>query len=71
MTPTPLTENPAELSKIYQTRFSGQTEYRMGVWKILIRRLFSQWIPKDGEGPVGAAIVDDDNFMGDFFQFKL
>ena len=49
MTPTPLTENPAELSKIYQTRFSGQTDYRMGVWKILIRRLFSRWIPKDGE----------------------
>jgi SAM-dependent methyltransferase len=49
MTPTPLTENPAELSKIYQTRFSGQTDYRMGVWKILIRHLFSLWIPKDGE----------------------
>jgi len=49
MTPTPLTENPAELSKIYQTRFSGQTEYRMGVWKILIQHLFFRWIPKDGE----------------------
>jgi len=49
MTPTPLTENPAELSKIYQTRFSGQTDYRIGVWKILIQHLFSRWIPKDGE----------------------
>jgi SAM-dependent methyltransferase len=49
MTPTPLAESPVELSKIYQTRFSGQTEYRMGVWEILIRHLFIRWIPKDGE----------------------
>jgi hypothetical protein len=26
---------------------------------------------EDGQGSVGAAIVDDDNFMGDFFQVKL
>ena len=26
---------------------------------------------KNGESPVGAAIVDDDNFVGDFFQLKL
>jgi hypothetical protein len=26
---------------------------------------------EDGEGPVGAAIVDGDNFMGDFFELKL
>ena len=26
---------------------------------------------QNGEGLVGAAIVDDDNFMGDFFQLKL
>ena len=49
MTSTPLTENPTELSKIYQSRFAGQTEYRMSVWKILIRHLFSRWIPRDGE----------------------
>ena len=49
MTPTPLTENPDELSKIYQNRFSGQTDYRMGVWKILIQHLFPRWIPKNGE----------------------
>ena len=49
MTPTSLAESPDELSKIYQSRFLGQTEYRMGVWKILIRHLFSCWIPKDGE----------------------
>ena len=49
MTPAPLAESPVELSKIYQSRFSGQTKYRMGVWKILIRHLFIRWIPKDGE----------------------
>jgi len=49
MTPAPATESPEELSKIYQSRFSGQTDYRMRVWKILIRHLFHAWIPKEGE----------------------
>jgi len=26
---------------------------------------------QNGEGLVGAAIVDDDNFMGDFFELKF
>jgi hypothetical protein len=26
---------------------------------------------EDGQGSVGAAIVDNDNFMGDFFELKL
>ena len=34
---------------------------RAGVGKLL----------KNGEGPVGAAIVDNDNFMGDFFELKF
>jgi SAM-dependent methyltransferase len=62
MTTAPLTENPDELSKIYQTRFSGQTDYRMGVWKILIRRLFSRWITKDG------AILDLGAGHGEFIN---
>ena len=49
MTPTQPAESPFELSKIYQTRFSGQKEYRIRVWKILIRHLFRDWIPRDGE----------------------
>jgi SAM-dependent methyltransferase len=62
MTTAPLTENPDELSKIYQTRFSGQTNYRMGVWKILIRRLLSRWITKDG------AILDLGAGHGEFIN---
>jgi hypothetical protein len=26
---------------------------------------------ENGESPVGAPIVDDDNFMGDFFELKF
>jgi hypothetical protein len=26
---------------------------------------------ENGQGSVGAAIVDDDNFVGDFFELKL
>ncbi len=40
-----------DLEKIYQTRFSGQSEYRRKVWSVLCA-YFSRWIPND------AAVLD-------------
>ena len=33
--------------QIYQLRFSGQEEYRTAIWKILVKKFFSKWIPRD------------------------
>lgn len=38
----------AELSRIYQSRFEGQKEYRQAVWRILIASVFARWIPAKG-----------------------
>jgi SAM-dependent methyltransferase len=35
---------PTDLERIYQSRFSGQSEYRQKVWGVLCR-FFSQWVP--------------------------
>src|ERR1700730_16723621 len=40
------TYSPSDLEKIYQTRFSGQSEYRQKVWSVLCS-FFSRWIPVD------------------------
>ncbi|MBV8843903.1 MAG: class I SAM-dependent methyltransferase [Bryobacterales bacterium] len=37
---------PAELSNIYKTRFAGQSEYRLRVWRVLCD-FFSEWIPAE------------------------
>jgi SAM-dependent methyltransferase len=34
-----------ELQRLYEDRFSGRTEYRNEVWKILTSEFFSKWIP--------------------------
>jgi SAM-dependent methyltransferase len=38
--------SPSDLSKIYQTRFAGQSEYRKKVWEVLCA-YFAQWIAAD------------------------
>jgi len=37
----------SDLQRIYSARFSGRTEYRTEVWKILVP-YFSQWLPSSG-----------------------
>jgi len=44
MRPTP--DGP-ELQRIYATRFTGKTDYRTQVWRVLVS-YFSQWFPKMG-----------------------
>jgi len=44
----PFNPSPAELAKIYRTRFSGRDSYRRSVWKQIIAQLLSPWIPSDG-----------------------
>jgi SAM-dependent methyltransferase len=43
--------SPAELEKLYETRFAGMHEYRNPVWQILAG-YFAQWIP------AGASVLD-------------
>ncbi len=40
----PVPHTPAELQKLYETRFSGMSEYRNQVWRVLIDDYFSQWL---------------------------
>ena len=40
----PVPHTPAELQKLYETRFSGMSEYRNQVWRVLIDEYFSQWL---------------------------
>jgi SAM-dependent methyltransferase len=42
-----MSENPAELKRIYELRFSKVEEYRKSVWKVLTRNFFSRWIKKE------------------------
>jgi SAM-dependent methyltransferase len=45
---SPRSESPADLQKLYSTRFAGQKAYRNNVWKILTSEFFSRWIkPSD------------------------
>jgi SAM-dependent methyltransferase len=39
-----LPHNGKELSRIYRTRFDGQTTYRLAVWRILLAHVFYRWI---------------------------
>lgn len=43
-----LPHSAPDLQKLYQKRFEGQADYRKGVWRILVRDFFQQWIPKQG-----------------------
>jgi SAM-dependent methyltransferase len=46
--PSPRSESPEDLQKIYSARFAGQKAYRNNVWKILTSEFFSRWIkPSD------------------------
>lgn len=45
----PAAKTSADLAQIYQSRFRGSTEYRLSVWRALIRRFLSPWIPQDGK----------------------
>jgi hypothetical protein len=38
-----------ELARIYRTRFEGQKEYRLAVWRVLIGAVFARWLPADGQ----------------------
>lgn len=44
--------SPAELQKIYETRFAGMREYRDSIWRVLSDEYFKQWIPAN------AAVLD-------------
>ncbi|HSS99494.1 MAG TPA: class I SAM-dependent methyltransferase [Terriglobales bacterium] len=39
--------NAKTLEQVYANRFGPTEQYRFGVWKILIRKFFSKWIPKN------------------------
>jgi SAM-dependent methyltransferase len=36
-----------ELTRIYHSRFEGQAEYRMAVWRVLIDTIFAPWVHAD------------------------
>ena len=42
-----LPQSAADLEQIYRVRFSGASNYRQRVWKELISRLFSKWVPPE------------------------
>jgi SAM-dependent methyltransferase len=35
----------AELHKLYEKRFAGQSEYRDQVWRVLVDEYFARWLP--------------------------
>lgn len=43
----PTTPDGPELQRIYATRFTGKTDYRTSVWRVLVS-YFSQWFPRMG-----------------------
>ena len=43
------THDGDELARVYRTRFEGQKEYRLAVWRILIGAVFARWLPADGQ----------------------
>src|SRR5579862_928827 len=47
-----LPHSSEDLQEIYRERFAGRKEYRDLVWKVLIHRFFSKWIPSS------AAVLD-------------
>jgi len=42
-----MSEQPAELQRIYERRFSASEDYRNRVWQMLTRGFFSKWIHSD------------------------
>jgi SAM-dependent methyltransferase len=54
--------SPEDLQRIYQTRFSANTEYRRAVWKVLVERCFQRYA-----GPK-AAVLDLGCGYGEFIN---
>lgn len=42
-----LSESSEELRRIYHERFSGKLLYRRHIWKELVERVFSAWVPPE------------------------
>ena len=42
-----LPQSAPDLEQIYRIRFAGAAEYRQRVWKELISRMFSRWVPPE------------------------
>lgn len=42
-----MSEQPSELSQIYERRFRAVEDYRDRVWKVLINSFFSKWVRPD------------------------
>jgi SAM-dependent methyltransferase len=40
--------NAEELEKIYARRFRANQAYRQRVWRVLVRHMFQQYVPRDG-----------------------
>ena len=56
------THDGDELARIYRTRFEGQKDYRLAVWRVLIGAVFAQWLPADGQ------ILDLGAGLGEFIN---
>jgi len=39
-----MSEQPSELTQIYERRFKSREQYRNSVWKVLIKNYFSKWV---------------------------
>jgi len=44
--------SPAELRRLYETRFAGKSEYRDRAWRALVEGYFARWLPAN------AAVLD-------------
>jgi SAM-dependent methyltransferase len=53
---------PGELERIYRIRFDGRMDYRIRVWKILVNKFFSRYVPSD------AAVLDLGCGHGEFIN---
>lgn len=57
-----MSENPQELQRIYQHRFSGTSAYRNRVWQVLTASFFDRWISAE------AALLDLGCGYGEFIN---
>ena len=55
-------ENRDEVQRIYRARFGGQADYRAGVWRVLVRNYFQQWVEP------GATVLDLGAGYGQFIS---
>ena len=62
----------AELERIYGLRFSGREAYRAGVWRILVKQFFSQWLrPSDAVLDLGCGYGEFINHVSAAARFAM